>query len=215
VTALGYDASGATLATGTRTIVLWDAAARAARAELGGFPRLRALAFARDGTQLAAAGDGRLTLLDAATLTVRHELVGHAGEVFSAAFAPDGARLFSGGRDGLLRVWDSASGDLLGELSGHRDYIWSVAVHADGTRVATGSGDFDVRRWESEPAAVTSARRARAAVMAAEAAPLVDGLLGELAPAAVAERLERDPGLAPELRQAALDELLRRAAARD
>src|SRR6185295_9976160 len=101
-----------------------------------------------------------------------------------------------------------------GEFGGHRDYIWSVAVSPDGARVVTGSGDFDVRVWESEPAAVTDRRRREAAALAAWAGPVVQGLWTELGePAAVAARLEGDRALSDGQRQAALDELLRRACA--
>ncbi len=196
-------------------VVLWDLGTRAILARRKGLPVPRSLCFSPDGTRLAVAGDGAmLALFDAHTLDERKDLVGHAREVFSAVFSPDGSRLFSGGRDGLLRVWKPASGDLLGEFSGHRDYIWSVAVSPDGARVVTGSGDFDVRLWESEPAPLTDRRRREAAALAAWAVPVVGELLAELGqPAAVAERLEGDLALSDARRQAAQDELLRRACA--
>jgi len=215
LSALAFEPSGAFLVAGSRRLVRWDLAAGVVRAELAGLPIVRALAFAPGGEQLAVAGDGSLlALCDARTLVKHRELAGHAREVFAAAFAPDGTRLFSGGRDGLLRVWDARSGDPLGEFAGHRDYVWSVAVSPDGARVATSSGDFDVRQWESEPASTTHLRRREAVARAERVRPRVAALLARgLPPLEVAERLEHDPELTPELRRAALDELLRASCA--
>ena len=39
---------------------------------------------------------------------------GHQGGVWSLAFSPDGARLFSAGADGMIRVWDVAGGTEIG-----------------------------------------------------------------------------------------------------
>jgi len=46
-------------------------------------------------------------------------LYGHAGEVNSAAFSPDGARIITTSDDRTVRLWDSAAGTEVSVLRGH------------------------------------------------------------------------------------------------
>jgi WD40 repeat protein len=160
VNSLAFDPAGDFLVSGghDRSVQRWDLRAKVRVEQRKAGSIVQCVCFSRSGRQLAVAGTGQLELWDSETLTSLHSLHGHAREVFGAAFAPDGKRLFSGGRDGELRVWDVESGALVGQFGGHADYIWSVSVHPDGRRVATGSGDFTVRQWESEPMGVTYQR---------------------------------------------------------
>jgi WD40 repeat protein/predicted Ser/Thr protein kinase len=217
ISALAIDPSGTALAAANEKgeLLLWDLDTGAVEARRAGLVGPRSIAFAPTGDALAVAGSGPFVLLDRRTLEERARYAGHAREVFSVTFAPDGGRLFSGGRDGLLRIWDPDTANLLGELSGHRDYIWCVAVSPDGARLATGSGDGDVRVWESEPVAVTDRRRRDGLALAERARPLVAALLGELGSCSdVADRITGDRSLGEAERRAALDELLRAAVAR-
>ncbi len=55
--------------------------------------------------------DGTVSLWDGEALRLRRLLRGHAREVFSAAFAPDGESLASSGRDASVRLWDVKNPD--------------------------------------------------------------------------------------------------------
>jgi hypothetical protein len=140
------------------------------------------------------------------------ELRGHTGEVFGAAFHPDGTRLATGGRDGAIWLWDLARGVEVARLSGHTSYVWSLAFSPDGNTLASGSGDFTVRLWDTAPLKVRYQARREAAALQPEAGRLVEQLWRQKNDwGAVTEALRADGALSEPLRQAALREVLRRA----
>lgn len=59
---------------------------------------------------------------------------GHTGDVNSAAFSPDGKRIFTVSFDDTARVWDA-------------DTVSSVAFSPDGTRTVRASDDKTARVW--------------------------------------------------------------------
>jgi WD40 repeat protein len=74
-------------------------------------------------------------------------LSGHAKEVSTAAFAPDGKTLATGSWDRTVKLWDVASGEELATLTGHGDRVHSVAFTRDGKRLATASRDV-IKIWD-------------------------------------------------------------------
>ena len=74
-------------------------------------------------------------------------LRGHAGEVRSAAFSPDGRSIVTGSEDQTARVWDAATGKERLKLVGHTNAVNSVAFSPDGQRVAVGAWNAAVV-WE-------------------------------------------------------------------
>jgi eukaryotic-like serine/threonine-protein kinase len=78
-------------------------------------------------------------------------LKGHAGEVGTVAFSPDGKRLVSGvchlGKPGEVKVWDATTGQELLTLKGHSNQVWGVVFSPDGKRLASASGELKV--WDA------------------------------------------------------------------
>jgi WD40 repeat protein len=75
------------------------------------------LAWSPDGTLLAAASAaGGITLFDATTGAVRHQLPGHADGANCLAWSPDGTLLATGGQDGCVRGWDPLAGRQTAEV---------------------------------------------------------------------------------------------------
>jgi WD40 repeat protein len=77
---------------------------------------------------------------------------GHAGQVLSVAYAPDGATLASGGDDGVVRIWDAHTGQQLQQLqqlTAPPGKVDSLAYAPDGATLASGGKDGAVRIWDA------------------------------------------------------------------
>jgi WD40 repeat protein/subtilase family serine protease len=74
---------------------------------------------------------------------------GHAGEVTSVAFSPDGSLIASGSDDRTIKLWRVSDGALVRTLTGHTGGVTSVAFSPDGRLLASGSGlgDRTIRLW--------------------------------------------------------------------
>ncbi|MFO0959262.1 MAG: protein kinase, partial [Isosphaeraceae bacterium] len=77
-------------------------------------------------------------------VNARQTLVGHAGEVTSVAFSPDGKRILTASYDGTAKVWDAATGQQILTLKGHTMWVISAAFSADGRRIVTGAGEYGI-----------------------------------------------------------------------
>lgn len=83
--------------------------------------------------------------------TVRPEMVlqsGHALDIYSVAWSPDGRLAATGSADGTAVIWNAQTGQQLRTLRGHRSAVQSVAFSPDGRLVATGSWDNTAKVWE-------------------------------------------------------------------
>jgi hypothetical protein len=75
-------------------------------------------------------------------------LLGHASYVTSAAFSPDGSRVFTASGDQTVRAWNAKTGALLTTLAGHEGTVTALAVSPDGRRLVSGSPDGTARVWD-------------------------------------------------------------------
>ncbi|MFI9240638.1 helix-turn-helix domain-containing protein [Streptomyces sp. NPDC053079] len=114
---------------------------------------VRAVAFSRDGS-LIAAGDGRGTATVWRTASPDrpvHSWQAHARAVTSVAFRPgDPSSLATAGEDGTARLWrtDGAAPRLEQRLLGHEDAVYRV-LFLDGATLATASQDNTARIWRA------------------------------------------------------------------
>jgi WD40 repeat protein len=108
---------------------------------------VRTLAFDRNGSLLAAAGDDAvIRIWDTRARRVSHELHWHHDRVNAVAFSADGTLLASVSQDRLLALWKAASGKLLKQVQ--LDQVpRSVAFSPDGTELAVGMWDSGIRFW--------------------------------------------------------------------
>ena len=72
----------------------------------------------------------------------------HQGEVWSAAFSPDGTRVVTASDDNTAQIWDAATGKSLGPPLEHPEGVRTAAFSRDGTRVLTVSVRNTARVWE-------------------------------------------------------------------
>ena len=73
----------------------------------------------------------------------------HQGEVWGAAFSPDGTRVVTASHDKTARVWDVATGTPVTEPLVHQAEVETAAFSPDGTRVVTASADHTARIWNA------------------------------------------------------------------
>jgi WD40 repeat protein len=128
---------------------LFDLSARRVVAEFrnpsGG---ISILGFSPDGSLLAAAGNGIVTLWETATRREVRRVVGHSGSVNALAFHPDGKTLATGGADRTVRLWNLTTGQPGIVFRGHAGAVRSLAFGHGGDWLASGSEDGTVRVWD-------------------------------------------------------------------
>ncbi|HEY2466576.1 MAG TPA: TIR domain-containing protein [Terracidiphilus sp.] len=134
---------------GTEGIQFWDSVSGSRLFRIDDIGSVLGLAFNRDGSRLAMAGqDGTTRLWDTISRRELRRLNGHIGHVWSVVFSPDGTQLATAGADGTARVWDVASGQELHRMKvGHADVLYSVAFSPDGKLLAAGGEDGSTRIW--------------------------------------------------------------------
>ena len=104
--------------------------------------------FSPDNRLIAATIRDETHIIDAATATINHILIGSTDKL---VFSPNGRRLFTA-TDNLIQVWDVRTGENLFTLDRHTSDIWSLAVSADGRFIASGDEFGEIILWNVDNA---------------------------------------------------------------
>jgi WD40 repeat protein len=143
---------GTTLVTGetSGTVRVWEVATGKQRSSFrpSTVGHGNAVAVSPDGKTTATTTDGifssSVVLWDSATGKQASDLPGHASGITAAAFAHDGATIYTIGKDRTLRTWDPASGRQRAQFP--VEPAMSLAVSSDGkTLFAAGAETRRVR----------------------------------------------------------------------
>ena len=105
--------------------------------------------FSPDGEEVMTAS-GTVRLWSAETgqelAVLRHE-----GQVYYAAYSPDGERVVTVGvDDNMARLWSAETREVLAVLRGHEGIVTHAAFSPGGERVVTASWDRTARLWSAE-----------------------------------------------------------------
>jgi WD40 repeat protein len=74
---------------------------------------------------------------------------GHAGEIYSCAFAPDGSFVLSGGWDGHLRLWEGHGGTPVVSMRAGPKPLSCCAISPDGKQWLSGSMEGMLSIWDA------------------------------------------------------------------
>jgi WD40 repeat protein len=140
-----------------RTVRLWDTS-RWTEAQHEGRPAgsevlplssvVFAMAFAPDGSRLAAATDRSVTIW-ARDASYRRDRERSGEPYHSLAFSPDGHTLALGAEDGTVRLWELPSAAERAILRGPTGTVQALAFSPDGRTLASGSREGRVALWDA------------------------------------------------------------------
>ncbi|MEO6612120.1 MAG: caspase family protein [Chitinophagaceae bacterium] len=75
--------------------------------------------------------------------------IGHANQVMSSNFSPDGKKVVTSSMDITAKIWDAQSGSLLADLKGHNGWVYSANYSPDGKNIVTASRDNTAMIWNA------------------------------------------------------------------
>ena len=75
---------------------------------------------------------------------------GHALNVWSVTFSPDGGKLASGSFDTTIKIWNVQTGKLEHTIIGHSQAVLEVDFSPDGTRLVSCGDDTTVNIWNAK-----------------------------------------------------------------
>jgi WD40 repeat protein len=130
--------------------------------------RAKCATFSPDGSLLARAHPGEVSLWDVTNRQVQHTLRTDPIDVQWVQFSPNGRLLAaacnrnSNVKPGDVMVWELATQELLYSLRGHQKPVRRIAFSPDGTMLASASEDNTVKIWDvasGEEKAILSGHR--------------------------------------------------------
>ncbi|XP_037079471.1 proteasomal ATPase-associated factor 1-like, partial [Pollicipes pollicipes] len=101
-----------------------------------------------NGLGLSCSADETLRIWETDGGTVRRQLEGHLGEVYTCRFFPSGVVALSGGVDMQLKIWSAESGRCAATLRGHTAAVQHTAIVDRGRNVLSVSRDGRCKLWD-------------------------------------------------------------------
>ncbi|MFJ7778463.1 trypsin-like peptidase domain-containing protein [Streptomyces yangpuensis] len=105
------------------------------------------------------------SLENAAGLPLQRRFTGHAEDVKSVAFSPDGRTLAAGGPGTPVRLWDVSAGTTRATLPGQTDALGVVAFSPDGRTLATARADHTVELLDVDTGETVTALKGHTATV--------------------------------------------------
>jgi len=153
---LAWRPDGKAIALGGYTeIRILDSTGQTEIAKLSGHANaVRVLAWAKDGSFLAAAGGspalkGEVKIWKADG-TLQTTINGHSDCIYGLAISPDNKTIATASYDKLIKLWDAETGKEIRTLKDHIDAIYALAYTPDGKRLVSGAADRSIKVWNPE-----------------------------------------------------------------
>lgn len=116
-----------------------------------GTGRVLAVAYSKDGSRIAVAGNCTVQIFNPVTGQNLQLLAGHTDLVVSVGFSADGSRILTGSWDGTAKLWDASTGTELRTFNTHKWRLFSAALSLDGSQVLTVADT--VKLWNAQTGA--------------------------------------------------------------
>jgi WD40 repeat protein len=127
---------------------LWDVAEGKQAAQTAAAQQATALAFAPDGSKLAAGSNqGQVHVYEVPTLREIATFKGRPGRVWCVRFTPDGKRLWCGDGNDIVE-WNIQTKKRIREFQGHTSLVFCLEQSPDSKTLASGSQDHTIRLWD-------------------------------------------------------------------
>ena len=168
------DSGSVITASSDKTARIWDAGAAAVLSKVGDDWKSSVMSAVSPDGVLVTTGfflNDTTSFWDPATGTRLVDLRGYDGEVLSAAFSPDRARIVTAGGDTEARIWDAHTGNEIAVLRGHVGRVNTACFSPNGALVVTASDDKSARLWDGSRKTVVFLRGHTGAVESAAFSP--------------------------------------------
>ncbi|HWP31477.1 MAG TPA: hypothetical protein VNK96_07130 [Fimbriimonadales bacterium] len=104
--------------------------------------------FSPQGTLLAVATNGGITIMNPSNGVVIRYITGHAKKVNEIEFTPDGNFIVSASDDGTCKLWDVNTGAVIRTFTGHSGAVYSMDLSPNGKKLISCGADNTVRIWD-------------------------------------------------------------------
>ncbi|KAF2722698.1 WD40 repeat-like protein [Polychaeton citri CBS 116435] len=102
--------------------------------------QLNAMAFSNSGSELfATTSDGPVKILDYPSMSILHELKGHANSTHCVQHSPAGNYIAVGGTDSFITLWDTQTLHCANTITSHAGSVRELSFSFDGSYLCAGS----------------------------------------------------------------------------
>eukprot|EP01027_Heterolobosea_sp_BB2_P008719 GEZU01012944.1.p1 GENE.GEZU01012944.1~~GEZU01012944.1.p1 ORF type:complete len:434 (-),score=71.43 GEZU01012944.1:111-1412(-) len=101
-------------------------------------------------TELAISGsdNGVVRIWETSDGTMRRDLTGHFGDIYTCGFFPSGEVAYSAGADTLINIWRISDSLCAASLKGHRGAVLSISLIDRGRNFVASSRDCTAALWD-------------------------------------------------------------------